>query len=179
MSEHVNPGAAEQVRAALVATPANPAVLVPTQDYEPTQIVPQESVPWVSFPVRTEEDVSVVMRALAGGGPRVADHIGEPLALRGVITHEVWLTEEATGDVMAHHRVVLVGVDGTTYEAVSRGLYRSVCQLHTLMRRCGLDWPCTVKVRQIACGAAHRTFALDLVCGGSAGPTKGSKRGKS
>ena len=63
----------------------------------------------------------------------VADHLNEELLITDVIAHNIQLLDELTGELVDTVRVVLVGADGTNYQAVSKGVVSSLQKIFGLV----------------------------------------------
>lgn len=67
-----------------------------------------------------------IFNAVNSPDKKISDCIGETILLKDIVAHPVILTDEETGEAVDAMRMVLVDVDGISYEAVSGGLANAV-----------------------------------------------------
>lgn len=114
----------------------------------------------------TEEGKDLVYTALQDA-EKIEDHLNEPIALRDVVTQNMQMVNEQTGEMQDTVRVILIAADGTAYTAISNVIMNS---LNTLFSIYGTpdkwDSPKNVVVTERKSRAGRRFFNLGIVSKG-------------
>lgn len=83
---------------------------------------------------------------------KVGDYINQTIVVRDVFVEVIELEDEDSGDIVYAPRIVLIDMEGETYQAVSNGIFRDLARLFKTFGE--PTWedglPCTVK--QISLG---------------------------
>ena len=88
---------------------------------------PGETSMYCSIPMDgSVKSKMAVFNAVNSPEKKVADCIGEVIMLKDIVAHEIWLTDENTGETIKAMRIVLIDDNGVGYEAVSSGLSNAI-----------------------------------------------------
>ena len=72
------------------------------------------------------ETAKIVYNALNNPTHKLADFIGEVIEVKDVLVKAVDIADEATGELSRAPQIVLIAADGTSYFAMSKGVYNSI-----------------------------------------------------
>lgn len=88
---------------------------------------PVASAMYCSLPdTGSMKDKAAIFNAVNSPDKRISDCIGETINLANIIAHPIQLVDENSGELMSAMRMVLIDVNGKSYEAVSSGLVNAV-----------------------------------------------------
>lgn len=166
METNINSGGAFDLSLpAPAATPAQVPAQIVTVDDDSNFIVDLTSATraYCSMVAQTEAEQADLYTAMNAPDKRVSDCIGDVIDLKDVYVEKVNCTNEETGEVQAAPRIVLIAADGTSYQAVSRGIFGALKKLFTVYGE-PMNWkaPIKVKLRQIPLGK-RSVLTLDIV----------------
>ena len=74
----------------------------------------------------THENKVAVFNASNNPDHKVGDFINKIIMVKDVLAEQIELTDEETGEVETAVRVVLIDVDGKSYQAVSTGIFNAL-----------------------------------------------------
>ena len=92
----------------------------------------KRSVQYCSFKPDNEEDEIVLFNAMNNPTKRIADCINMTISVRHVFCEIVECTNRDTGAVTKCPRVVLIGDDGESYQAVSIGIFSALKKIFAI-----------------------------------------------
>lgn len=80
----------------------------------------------------TAKEKAALYNATSNPEHKVGDYINKTIRVKDVYVEAIELTDADTNDTIIAPRIVLVDVDGGSYQAVSKGVYNSLVRLiHT------------------------------------------------
>lgn len=109
--------------------PAAQTVTTALMDVDGEQLVADltsATVSYCSMAADTITDKIRAYNAMTNASESLADHINEEIVLRHVFVEAINCLNEQTGEVNVCPRIVLISPDGTSYQAVSQGVYGSL-----------------------------------------------------
>ena len=118
---------------------------------------------YCSLDRKDRESVGIMLKCINSADKRVSGCINEQLEVNHLFAHVVELPDDETGEVSECTRVVMISPEGVTYEAVSRGIARSIGALIAWYGEPPWKPALKVIVRQRELTGGHRMFYLDLV----------------
>ena len=77
----------------------------------------------------TPKSKANIYNAINAPDEKLSEHIGEVIELVHIVAHEISLIDDETGAFTRALRVVLIGKDGRSYEAVSGGVANAISRL--------------------------------------------------
>lgn len=110
-------------------TPAAQPITTAIMDVDGEQLVADltsATVSYCSMAADTIDDKIRAYNAMTNASESLADHINEEIVLRHVFVEAINCLNEQTGEVNVCPRIVLISPDGTSYQAVSQGVYGSL-----------------------------------------------------
>jgi len=110
------------------------------------------SAAYSSLKSGTLKEKAQLFNAMSNPEHKVGDYINQTIRIRDVYVEVIDLTDEDTGEVVSAPRIVLVDTEGSTYQAVSKGVFNALSRLiQTFGEPTWADGlPC--RVRQISLG---------------------------
>ncbi len=81
----------------------------------------------------SRESKVAIYNAMNDVDAKISDFVGETLEIVDVIAHSIDMLDEQTGEVIKSVRTVLVGKDGTNYQAVSGGVVSSLQKIFNIV----------------------------------------------
>lgn len=84
---------------------------------------------YCSFNPDTEEGQIKLFNAMNNPDERLADHINEIISVKDVFVEAVECVRPETGETETCPRIVLISEDGTSFQAVSRGVFGAISKL--------------------------------------------------
>ena len=130
---------------------------------------------YLSFTPDSHEEKIRVFNAINSPDSRLADVINTPIEIRDVIINRVKLSGKRSDDESAPSgfqeeeaadrdgfRVILLGTDGKSYTATSRGIYNSMCNLRGVFGSLHFEEGLRMMVKQIKTKNGN-TLTINLV----------------
>lgn len=106
---------------------SNELSVMPGQTYD---LVGGDALPsYCSMKTETMEEKQAFFNAVSDPDFKLADCINTVIKVKDLYCETVTLTDEKTGETSIAPRVVLVDVDGKSYQAVSTGIFNSLRRL--------------------------------------------------
>lgn len=84
---------------------------------------------YCSLSTGTPEDMGKLYNAQNNPDKRIKDCVNMPISVKDIFVETVSLVKEETGEVNKCPRIVLIDDKGTSYVAVSMGIFSSVCKM--------------------------------------------------
>lgn len=102
--------------------------------------------------------------AMANADEKLTDHVGESIDLRHVYVEAINCVDEKTGESTVCPRIVLIAKDGTTYQAVSKGIFGSLRQIFQMFGAPETwEFALRVKVKQSRTRRGYTVNTLEAV----------------
>ena len=77
----------------------------------------------------TIKEKAVLYNAMSNPEHKVGDYINQTIKIKDVYVEAIEMTDEDTGDVFTAPRIVLIDTEGSTYQAVSKGIFNALTRL--------------------------------------------------
>ncbi len=115
-----------------------------------------------TFSGSTHADKIKVIAAMTSALP-VADNLGKSIMLRNVVVQPIEMADEKTGELTTVPRIILVDEDGTSYAAISSGIFRSLENIFGILGQPS-EWPeaLEVHVSEAKSRAGFRFMTLNI-----------------
>lgn len=118
---------------------------------------------YTSMKGETPEEKAKLFNAMNNPDKRISDMIGKVINVKDVFVEEVRFADEETGEVTYAPRIVVIDVNGESYQAVSVGVMSAFKKLFQLFGQ--PTWPNGIKleVKQVKNGKNNiLTFAIPV-----------------
>jgi len=112
-------------------------------------------------PATTAEKIKLY-NAVNTPDQRLADHINETIEVKDVLVEIVQLVQEATGELVACPRIILIDNKGTSYQCVSIGIMSGLKRIFKLFGVPTWEVPVKMKIKQITKGK-KQMLSLEIV----------------
>lgn len=99
---------------------------------------------------------AAIYNAVNSPDRKIADMIGETIALSNIVAHTIMVTDEKTGEALELMRTVLVDADGVAYEAVSTGIANAIARILQIFGQPS-TWSEPIKVKIVQKGTRNGT----------------------
>lgn len=110
----------------------------------------------------THADRLRTLEALTNAVP-VADHLDETIALKDVIVQATTMVDEKTGEERDALRTILIDAEGTSYAAMSDGLFKALQNIFAIMGNPNSwDAPLPIVVTEIKGRKGYRFFTVKI-----------------
>lgn len=120
-------------------------------------------VQYCSFMPTNAKEKAVLFNAMNNPDKRLAECIGEKIALKHVFCEIVNCTDDETGEITSAPRVVLIDSKGVSYQGVSVGVYSAIKKLFLVTGTPDMwEEPVNVKVEQISKGK-YKMLTISMV----------------
>ena len=100
----------------------------------------------------TNEDKAKVFNASNNPEFKVADFINKVIVVKDVLAEQIELVDDETGKVDTAVRVVLIDVDGKSYQAVSNGIFNAVRKAIAIFGEPTWDDGIPILIKQVSVG---------------------------
>ena len=110
------------------------------------------TVAFSSMNATSIEDKKRLYNAMNSPDGRIKDMVNMRIAIQDIYCEMVQCTSEETGEISNVPRIVLIDVDGKSYQAVSMGIYNAVRKLIQVFGVPTWDGGLEVEVKQISKG---------------------------
>lgn len=96
------------------------------------------------------DDFATKARVLAATTNAVAlnEHLGETILLKDVVVQAIEIADEQTGEQNEAARVILLAEDGTSYSAVSEGIFKALTNMFGILGQ-PHTWPHALPVQVV------------------------------
>ena len=103
-----------------------------------------------------------VIAAMTAAVP-VADNLGKTIKLSNVVIQPIEMADDNTGELTTVPRIILVDADGTSYSAISSGIFRSLENIFGILGQPS-EWPepLEVHVSEARSRAGFRFMTLNI-----------------
>lgn len=119
---------------------------------------------YCSIHVDTVEDKIKVYNAMSNAQESLAEHIGEEIPIRHIYVDVIQCENEKTGEKENCPRIVLIGQDGRTFQAVSKGVFGSLKRIFQMFGTPDTwDFALVVKLRRVKTRRGYYTNTLEAV----------------
>lgn len=114
------------------------------------------------------EDFTSKTRVLTAttNAEQLADHLGETILLKDVVVQAIEVTNELSGELEEAARIILIAEDGTSYAAVSGGIFKALTNMFGILGEPNV-WPNALPVQVVQeksrNNAMHKYFTIKLV----------------
>lgn len=112
----------------------------------------QAQTQFCSMQAVSREEKAAMYNAMNNPDKRLADCINMQIKAKDLYIEIVNCTNEETGEVTACPRIVIIDKDGTSYQAVSIGIYSALKKVIQVFGEPTWDEPVTLEVKQITKG---------------------------
>ena len=106
-----------------------------------------------SMVATTEQEKAKLFNAMNNPDERLADNINKVIPVKDLYVEVVNCTNEETGEVTACPRIVLIDVNGKSYQAVSLGIYSALKKVIQIYGAPTWSTPVKLEVKQVTKGA--------------------------
>ena len=112
----------------------------------------------------TVEEKKLVFNAMSQCDYKVADKLGETIALKDVILQKYNKVNETTGELEGKYRTILIDSQGVTYASASVGLFNSLMRLFAIIGEPN-TWasPINIQVVETAMKKGGKTYTIKTV----------------
>ena len=111
----------------------------------------------------TAREKAALYNAMSNPDHKVGDYINQRIVVKDVYVETVELTDDETGDVVVAPRIVLIDMDGSSYQAVSKGIFGALQRLIQVFGEPTWEDGIPVIVRQVSLGKNQMlTFDVDV-----------------
>lgn len=124
--------------------------------------VAERNTMFCSFVAETPEDKKKLYNAMNSSENKIADHVGEVIAIKDIFCETVTIIKEDTGEKVVAPRIVLIDDKGATYNSTSFGIFNSLKKLMQVFGVPTWNEPVKVKVKQINRNT-NRILTLEVV----------------
>ena len=158
----------ENTNAYAITPQAAPAVPVPVSvEVDGAAMIADLStakMSYCSMQIESIADKVKAYNAMANTSDILAEHIGEEIPVRHVYVEVIECENPTTGAKELCPRIVLIGSDGRTFQAVSRGVFGSLKQIFNLFGTPETwDFALVVKTRRVQTRKGYYTHTLEAV----------------
>lgn len=115
-----------------------------------------------SLSAETRAEKVKLYNAITNPEERLGDHINTAINVKDVLIEVIELVQEETGELQPVPRTILIAEDGTTYVAVSIGIFQAVKRVINLFGEPTWKEPVEMKIKQITKGD-RKMLTLELV----------------
>ncbi len=116
---------------------------------------------YTSMSANTNEEKAKLFNAMNNPDHRISDMIGKTITVKDVFIEEVEMANEETGEVVRAPRIVVIDVEGRSYQAVSVGVLSAFKKLFGLYGQPTWEEGITLEVRQLKKGKNNiLTFSI-------------------
>lgn len=115
-----------------------------------------------SMVAKTNEEKAKLFNAMNNPDKRLADCINMEIKAKDLYVEVVNCTNEETGEVTACPRMVIIDVDGVSYQAVSVGIYSALKKMIQIYGAPTWTQPVRMRVKQITKGT-RKMLTLDVI----------------
>lgn len=115
-----------------------------------------------SMVAKTNEEKAKLFNAMNNPDKRLADCINMEIKAKDLYVEVVNCTNEETGEVTACPRMVIIDVDGVSYQAVSVGIYSALKKMIQIYGAPTWNQPVRMRVKQITKGT-RKMLTLDVI----------------
>ncbi len=123
----------------------------------------QGSSAYCSLASGTMREKAALYNAMSNPEHKVGDYINRTIVVRDLYVETVEITNEETGDITVAPRVVLIDTNGSTYQAVSKGVFTALTRLIRTFGEPTWEDGLPVIVRQISLGRNQMlTLEVDI-----------------
>lgn len=77
----------------------------------------------------TIKEKAVLYNAMSNPEHKVGDYINQTIKIKDVYVEAIEMTDEDTNEVFTAPRIVLIDTEGSTYQAVSKGIFNALTRL--------------------------------------------------
>lgn len=116
-----------------------------------------------SMKAETMEEKKKLYKAMTAADKKVGDCINQKISIKDVFMDIFDIANEETGEVESVPHIVLIDSEGTSYEAVSKGVFDSLKNLVQIFGSPTWEDPIDVIVKQRTIKNGHKMLTLDLV----------------
>ena len=122
----------------------------------------QGTAAYSSLKAGTLKEKAKLYNAMSNPTHKVGDYINRSIRVKDVYVEVIELTDEETCELVNAPRVVLIDVDGETYQAVSKGMFSALSRAIKVFGEPTWDDGLPIIIRQISLGKNQMlTFDVD------------------
>lgn len=115
--------------------------------------VEREMTSWASFKVETHAEKVKIYNGVGNPDKKLSDCIGQTVLLKDLYVEMATMTNKETGEIETAPRIVMFDKDGTSYQAVSYGIFNALKRLFDVFGTPDCwESPLAVTVKQITTG---------------------------
>lgn len=111
----------------------------------------------------TAKEKAALYNATSNPNHKVGDYINKTIRVKDIYVEAIELEDDESGDTITAPRIVLVDVDGDSYQAVSKGVFNSLIRLINTFGQPTWEEGLPLIVRQISLGKNQMlTLEIDV-----------------
>lgn len=137
----------------------NENTMIPLTDF--ASDIQNVSTAFCSMDANTAEEKKILFNAMNNPDERLSDCVNKIIKIKDVYCETVQMVNEQTGEVTEAPRIVLIDVDGKSYQSVSSGVYNSLKKLMQIYGVPTWDEPIAVIPKQLTKGS-YKIMTLSL-----------------